>query len=120
MFKKKEKKAADPAAEKSAAKAEKTNKKKAKKNNQKKKPEPAPGSASGTVAGSIPYVQVYPNGIFELENGLFSVSYRIPDINFISVSEEKQEELIKRLNACSPQNRETALQLLSVYLKSLE
>lgn len=93
MFKKKEKKAADPAAEKSAAKAEKTNKKKAKKNNQKKKPEPAPGSASGTVAGSIPYVQVYPNGIFELENGLFSVSYRIPDINFISVSEEKQEEL---------------------------
>lgn len=32
----------------------------------------------------------------------------------------QQEELIKRLNACSPQNRETALQLLSVYLKSLE
>ena len=38
----------------------------------------------------------------------------------IKIANKKQEELIKRLNACSPQNRETALQLLSVYLKSLE
>ena len=33
---------------------------------------------------------------------------------------EQQEELFARLNACSPQNKETALKLLSVYLKSLE
>lgn len=33
---------------------------------------------------------------------------------------EQQEELIARLNACSPKDRETALKLLSVYLKSLE
>lgn len=32
----------------------------------------------------------------------------------------QQDELIARLNACTPQNRETALQLLSVYLHSLE
>lgn len=32
----------------------------------------------------------------------------------------QQDELIARLNACTPQNRETALQLLSVYLRSLE
>lgn len=32
----------------------------------------------------------------------------------------RQEELIARLNACSPKARETALQLLSVFLKSLE
>lgn len=32
---------------------------------------------------------------------------------------EKQEELIARLNACSPKDRQTALTLLSVYLKSL-
>lgn len=32
----------------------------------------------------------------------------------------QQEELWKRLNACSPKDRETALQLLSVYLKSLD
>ena len=31
----------------------------------------------------------------------------------------KQEELWRRLNACSPKDKETALQLLSVYLKSL-
>ena len=31
----------------------------------------------------------------------------------------KQEELWQRLNACSPQDKETALQLLSVYLQSL-
>lgn len=33
---------------------------------------------------------------------------------------EQQEELIERLNACSPKDKETALNLLSVYLKSLE
>ena len=31
----------------------------------------------------------------------------------------RQEELWDRLNACSPRDRETALQLLSVYLQSL-
>ena len=32
----------------------------------------------------------------------------------------RQEELWTRLNACNPKDRETALHLLSVYLKSLE
>ena len=32
----------------------------------------------------------------------------------------QQEELWSRLNACNPKDRETALHLLSVYLKSLE
>ncbi|MBQ8837298.1 MAG: helix-turn-helix transcriptional regulator [Clostridia bacterium] len=31
----------------------------------------------------------------------------------------KQEELWQRLSACSPKDKETALQLLSVYLQSL-
>ncbi len=32
----------------------------------------------------------------------------------------RQEELWERLNACSPKDRETALQLLAVYLRSLD
>ena len=32
----------------------------------------------------------------------------------------QQEELLGRLNACNPKDKETALQLLSVYLHSLE
>lgn len=32
----------------------------------------------------------------------------------------KQEEIIKRLNACSSKDKETALNLLSVYLESLK
>ena len=32
----------------------------------------------------------------------------------------QQEELWARLNACSPKHKETALQLLEVYLKSLD
>lgn len=31
----------------------------------------------------------------------------------------RQAELLERLDACSPKDKETALQLLSVYLKSL-
>ena len=33
---------------------------------------------------------------------------------------QKQDELLQRLNSCSPKVKETALELLSVYLKSLE
>ncbi|MCH5267335.1 MAG: helix-turn-helix transcriptional regulator [Lachnospiraceae bacterium] len=33
---------------------------------------------------------------------------------------EQQEALIEQLNACSPKERETALLLLSVYLRSLK
>lgn len=32
----------------------------------------------------------------------------------------RQEELWNRLNACSPRDKETALQLLTVYLQSLD
>ena len=32
----------------------------------------------------------------------------------------RQNELIERLNACNPKDRETALQLLSVFLQSLD
>lgn len=32
----------------------------------------------------------------------------------------RQEVLIARLNACNPKDKETALQLLSIYLQSLE
>lgn len=32
----------------------------------------------------------------------------------------KQDELWERLNACSPKDKETALALLAIYLKSLE
>ena len=32
----------------------------------------------------------------------------------------QQTELWERLNACNPKDRETALQLLSIYLKSLD
>ena len=32
----------------------------------------------------------------------------------------RQNELIERLNACNPKDRETALRLLSVYLQSLD
>ena len=32
----------------------------------------------------------------------------------------RQDELWQRLNACSPKDKETALSLLAVYLKSLE
>ena len=32
----------------------------------------------------------------------------------------QQEEILVRLNACAPKDKETALQLLAVYLRSLE
>ena len=34
-----------------------------------------------TVSESIPYKYIYSNGIIEIENGKFSKSYKIPDVN---------------------------------------
>lgn len=45
-----------------------------------------------------------------------------PDEILTKSSEEmtvQQEEILARLNACSPKDKETALRLLSVYLQSL-
>ena len=33
---------------------------------------------------------------------------------------KRQEELIRKLDSCTPKNRETALNLLDIYLKSLD
>lgn len=51
-----------------------------------------------------------------------SVLHITPDDVLTEVSTtscERQEELWQKLNACSPKDRDTALQILSVYLNSL-
>ena len=42
------------------------------------------------ILKSIPYKFVYPNGIMELSNGMFSKTYRIPEMNFKTAHEDKQ------------------------------
>lgn len=52
-----------------------------------------------------------------------SVLYVTPDEILTESDTElsvKQEELWQRLTACPPKEKETALQLLSIYLKSLD
>jgi type IV secretory pathway VirB4 component len=61
---------------------------KEKKNKSKEAPNPA--------ARSIPYKAVYPNGIIELNDGTFSKSYRIPDINFRSLGISAQERIARQ------------------------
>ena len=50
------------------------------------------------------------------------VLYITPDEILTEYSPEQlqQEQLLQRLDACNPKDKETALQLLSVYLKSLD
>ena len=35
-----------------------------------------------TNAESIPYKKVYKNGIFEIEDGVYSKTYKLPPLNF--------------------------------------
>ena len=37
-----------------------------------------------------------------------------------SIISEQQEDLFERLNSCSPKNRETALNLLTIFLQSID
>jgi hypothetical protein len=61
-----------------------------------------PSSAQET----IPYKRVYKNGIIEVENGVFSRSYPLKDIDFATASDEDEERIFigftDFLNALNP------------------
>lgn len=46
-----------------------------------------------TVQESIPYLGVYENGIFQINEDTFSKAYTIPDMNFAIESTERQKEI---------------------------
>lgn len=48
------------------------------------------------VSESIPYKYIYSNGIIEIENGKFSKSYRIPDVNFKTATDDAQWTLAEQ------------------------
>ena len=43
-----------------------------------------------TVQGSIPYKQVYDNGVIETEPGTFTKAYALHDVNFVTATDERQ------------------------------
>ena len=49
-----------------------------------------------TVQESIPYKAIYPNGIIEIENGIFSKAYLIEDVNFSIASDHEQEDIFNK------------------------
>lgn len=49
--------------------------------------------APKTAQDSIPYDYVYKNGIIEVEDGIFSKSYLLSDVNFKIASDEEQENI---------------------------
>lgn len=61
-----------------------------------KKEKPVKRKITRTAQQSIPYMEVYPNGMFMLDKGLYSKSYYLGDANFSTESDEKQEELLKK------------------------
>ena len=70
----------------------KTAPKAASKNTNKKKKE-NPLDVPKTAQQSIPYQGVYENGIFQLEEGLYSKLYVIPEMNFLIEDTERQKEI---------------------------
>ena len=46
-----------------------------------------------TVQGSIPYLGVYENGIFQNDENTYSKVYKIPDMNFLIEDTERQKEI---------------------------
>lgn len=46
-----------------------------------------------TNAESIPYIGVYENGIFEIEEGVYSKTYKLPPLNFKTASTDSQQRI---------------------------
>lgn len=78
-----------PAADSSNAKNAKDTKNTGKKTKSKKKSKKVPH----TSQESIPYEYVYKNGMIEVEEGIFSKSYRLEDVNFKIATDEEQENI---------------------------
>lgn len=55
----------------------------------------AKGRRAKTAQQTIPYEEVYPNGIIKVAPGLYSKSYYFGDMNFTTEKEDKQEEILK-------------------------
>ena len=51
-----------------------------------------PSSIPKTAQDSIPYKRVYPNGVIELPDHIFTKSYRLTDTNFKDNRQDLQEE----------------------------
>lgn len=55
---------------------------------------------------SVPYLETYENGVFQVEPGVFSKSFKFKDISFKTKSEEEQERIYDRymkfLNSFNP------------------
>lgn len=49
-----------------------------------------------TLADTIPYISVFENGIIEVSPGLFSRSYKLPEVNFKTVNDEAQMVLAEK------------------------
>lgn len=49
-----------------------------------------------TVQDTIPYLAVYQNGIIETEQGVFTKSYKLEDVNFKVATDEEQENIFLR------------------------
>ena len=51
-----------------------------------------PKSAQDT----LPYITDFDNGLFEVEEGVYSKCYRLKDVNFTNIKEEEQEQIFVR------------------------
>ena len=49
-----------------------------------------------TVQDTIPYLYVYSNGIIELDQGIFSKSYKLEDINFKIATDDEQMNIFQK------------------------
>lgn len=46
-----------------------------------------------TAQETLPYLYDYDNGLFEVEEGVYSKTYKLKDVNFIKIKTEEQEQL---------------------------
>ena len=68
----------------------KENKNKNKKVDKKQQKEKQQSQRTDAVSNCIPYERVYSNGIFEIEEGVFSKSYHLGEVNFKTAPDEVQ------------------------------
>lgn len=73
-----------------------------------------------TAQETLPYKRVYTNGIIEIEDGVFTKSYRVNEVDFSTAGQERQEEIYEVFCAfLNSFNADTQLQI-TTYNKTMD
>lgn len=73
-----------------------------------------------TVQETIPYLQIFKNGIIEIKPGVYSKTYKIADVNFKIATEDEQENIFSAYQALLNSYDHTVMPEFTIFNRAID